>query len=503
MLTMEQSRTSPAAEARPTLFIGLDGAEPGLIRKWIAEGLLPNLAKIYHTGLSGDVATLPGLGDGATWPTLITGVNPGRHGRYFRRQFEPGSYKGKLFSIETDMRHKPFWSALGQAGKRVAILDLPYSIISNDRNCLELANWLIHDRYADPISNPPGFAQETVQEFGDDPIAGNSDLRGRDAESLKKLTDDLLYRVGMKEKMVLKEMHKKQYDLLMTCFAEPHDIGHMCWHYHDPASPDYDPDWVAKHGDPLKKIYLRIDEAIGNITRCADQKTRIMVFAGLGMGPGYTANCALDQILARIEGCQPIRERNLWKRATKSGQSKVVTGMARMIDAYSRSYATSRRQFFATPHNENSGAVRINLKGREPFGKVPAHNFDTVCNKLTDKLLRIKNLHSGGPLVREVIKVRETYHGKRLPWLPDLMVCWERESPITEIGSPEIGKIAGIRSWGRTGDHSFAAMIMVAGDGIKSGQLQQSPSIVDISATIASLQGVTLTNVDGRAFGVM
>ena len=493
---------SPASNTRPIIFLGLDGAEPKLLIKWMAEGLLPNIASIYNQGLSGKIEVLPGLGDGATWPTLLSGVNPGRHGRYFRRQFKPGSYKKKLYALETDMLYEPFWSELTKVGKKVAILDLPYCKIENDSSSLQITNWLVHDRYSDPSSYPASFAEEILREFGDDPLGGDSDRGGRDADSLAKLTDMLLLRIEMKEKMLLKTLQGKQRDLVMTSFNEPHDIGHMCWHYHDPCDPNHDVEWVRKHGDPIKRVYMRIDEAIGKIFKCVGEDTLVMLFAGLGMEPNITANGVLDQVLARIDGIQSPRKRKILYGARRRGHPEVALKIARKLDSYYRMYMTSRRHFFATEHNENSGAIRFNLKGREPLGKISPQMFDTVCDTLIRKLLNIKNSETGGPLVKKVIKVRQSYHGERLAWLPDLMVCWDRRAPLNAIESPEIGRIEGIHSWGRTGDHSASAMLMLRGRGIKPGQLEKPPSIVDIPVTIASMLGVTLTGLDGHAFSV-
>lgn len=59
------------------LFIGLDAAEPGLLRAGIAAGRLPNLRALTSAGMSGSLGncmlTLPG----AVWPEIVSGVSCG------------------------------------------------------------------------------------------------------------------------------------------------------------------------------------------------------------------------------------------------------------------------------------------------------------------------------------------------------------------------------------------------------------------------------------------
>ena len=80
--------------------------------------------------------------------------------------------------------------------------------------------------------------------------------------------------------------------------------------------------------------------------------------------------------------------------------------------------------------------------------------------------------------------------------MPDLMVVWNRSAPIAEIASPAIGTIDGIRSWGRTGDHTPNATLYGQGPAFP---LATSPALVDIGPTLAAWYGVALENVSGCA----
>ena len=67
------------ARVRRVIFLGLDGLDPRLTETYLAQGKLPNLAKLREQGSYHRLrTTFPALSPVA-WSTFATGVNPGRH----------------------------------------------------------------------------------------------------------------------------------------------------------------------------------------------------------------------------------------------------------------------------------------------------------------------------------------------------------------------------------------------------------------------------------------
>ena len=156
-------------------------------------------------------------------------------------------------------------------------------------------------------------------------------------------------------------------------------------------------------------------------------------------------------------------------------------------------------RFFSLEHNENSGAIRINLKGRQPAGRVLAVDYDAVCADLAQAFMELRNPDNGLPIVSQVIKVRDEpdFAGPLQDTLPDLFVQWNREAPFHAVASPRFGRLEGAISWGRTGDHTPNAWLLVHGAALGAGRLPVVPRVVDIGATLASLLGMELSGVDG------
>ncbi len=65
---------------RLLLVVGVDGLPPALLRKLIDDGRTPNLARLAENGSLGVLRSTPNYQSASAWTSLVTGVNPGRHG---------------------------------------------------------------------------------------------------------------------------------------------------------------------------------------------------------------------------------------------------------------------------------------------------------------------------------------------------------------------------------------------------------------------------------------
>ena len=115
------------SESRKLLVLALDAASPPLLRQWGADGTLPNIARAMSRGVVADTRAPEGMEVGATWPTFYTGLNPAGHGMCWSDRVLPGTYRQQGLSM-FDVDHlTPFWRTLSAAGKRVVVLDVPFT----------------------------------------------------------------------------------------------------------------------------------------------------------------------------------------------------------------------------------------------------------------------------------------------------------------------------------------------------------------------------------------
>jgi len=136
------------SRVKRVVVLGLDGMEPTLAEKYMAEGKLPNLSKLAEQGSYRRLGTtLPALTPVA-WSTFLTGCNPGKHNVFDFLTVDRRNYLPELSSVhiggttrtlklgkysiplgKPDIRllrkGKPFWKDLGEHGIFSAIIRMP------------------------------------------------------------------------------------------------------------------------------------------------------------------------------------------------------------------------------------------------------------------------------------------------------------------------------------------------------------------------------------------
>ena len=136
------------ARVRKLIFLGLDGLDPRLTERFMAEGMLPNLSRLAREGGFRRLrTTFPALSPVA-WSTFATGVNPARHNifdflnrdlksylpelsssqvRGPRKFWKIGRYRipRERASVVLHRKSRTFWKILGDRGVPCTILRVP------------------------------------------------------------------------------------------------------------------------------------------------------------------------------------------------------------------------------------------------------------------------------------------------------------------------------------------------------------------------------------------
>jgi len=485
-------------------FIGIDSGDKDLIQQWVAEGALPNLAWFMKNSTQSKVQNPIGLYVGAVWPSFYTGLSPANHGRYCYRQMVPGTYD--IVDINsTQVNGTPLWSYLSDANKRVAVVDVPKSPPPEPLNGLHIADWGTHDPEFEFKTFPHDLKDDVYTRFGIDHIGNCNAFRTNESEflSFQNLLKDRVRRRAALTNYILS---KGEWDCLFTVFSESHCVGHQCWHLHDTSHIRHDSKVASAIGDPIKAIYAEIDAAIGSILKNIDLTvTRVIILASHGMQAHYDATFLLEDILRALEGKRntphydtTLRKIRFWK--LRSLSPRMATRLRRFI--ISRYY--SNYKAFAVPNNDVYGAIRINVRGREPHGKIKlGQEYEHYCDQLMDDLMEFVNVGTDQPIVNRILKTKDVYkNGTNIDALPDLLIEWNRSSPISEVYSPKVGMVRGEYKKCRTGDHSESGMIFLTGNGIPIQRLEKQACIEDIAPTIAHWLGVELPPTDGHALPI-
>lgn len=135
---------SPQVTDKKMVVLGFDGLDPDLVQRWMADGRLPNLAKLVETGGFYRLETTHSPESPTAWASFATGVNAGKHNIYdflvrdtttylpdlgmvrrvpprFLFNYVPVS-RPQVISIRGGTS---FWVTAGQAGIRSSVLTVP------------------------------------------------------------------------------------------------------------------------------------------------------------------------------------------------------------------------------------------------------------------------------------------------------------------------------------------------------------------------------------------
>lgn len=502
----EDPAIPPATSPRPLLVLGLDACDPDLVRSWAQAGELPFLARLLAEGRRWRLTSDPGLFVGSVWPTYLTGVSPTRHRRYCYRQYESDGYRD-LPNSRQELATEPFWAALGRAGRRVALLDVPLLPVTPGLNGVQVVGWGAHDTIPGGMQTwPPALAGELRARFGDDPV-GSCDQIGRDPASSVRFRDSLLARIGIREAMIRWVWKRERWDLLMAVYSESHCAGHQLWHLHDPHHPRHDRALAARMGDPLMQVYRAIDASLLRLAAELGNETRLLVLISHGMGPHSGLSETLDEILLRLEGVSvPPAHRLLqlvrrsWRTLPEAWRDRLES--TRRLGAAARDRlveeARSQRRCFAVSNNTVFGAVRVNLQGREPSGRVSAAEYETFCAWLRDELLALRCAESGEPAVLDVLRSADLYGDSARCELPDLLVRWNQARNIQWLESPRVGRLDARDHGRRTGDHRSEGEGWLIAHGPEWTPAEGSGLGRDLAPSLARLCGLELESVDGK-----
>jgi predicted AlkP superfamily phosphohydrolase/phosphomutase len=505
------------------LVIGLDAVDAGLVRSWAAAGALPTWQALLAEGPSFPIVNPPGLYVGAVWPSLFTGVSPSRHGRYCYEQLRAGTYEVQQFRT-TDYRVAPFWTALARAGRAVALADVPKSPPPDPGVALHVVDWGTHDPDPEGFrTQPAGLKAEIERGHGVDPV-DLCDGYGSDVGAARELLDRLVRRIETRTRLYLDLLSRQAWDLFFAVFSEGHCAGHQFWHVRDPAHPRHDPALREALGDPVARIYRALDGALARLMDAVGgPRTPTLVLASHGMGPHNDATFMLPDLLLAMQGAamgtRGVRglERG-WRLLPETLRASMRPTVAHLRRRLSRQRAIGERplgevlrmppiarlRYFAVPNNDAHGAIRLNLAGREPRGLVqPGSEATRVVDEIRDGLMSFVNEESGEPIAEAVQPIGELFPGEPTDELPDLIVHWNRRTPIRRVRSARYGSIAREFPGVRTGDHRPEGLLVARGPGIVAGPGDDPVRSVDVPATIACMLGVPLPDLDGRPIAAL
>jgi predicted AlkP superfamily phosphohydrolase/phosphomutase len=491
------------------LVVGLDGGTEAVLG--LPDAGCPNIAALRAEGASGVLrSTVPPITSTA-WPSMLTGLNPGKHGIYDFRALAADRYTrlwsaghsaafadGREFATSRHWAGSAFWDLL-DPDMRVAVLSVPMTYPAWKVNGQLVAGFPLPD-YERNHTYPAELAGELP------PLLSGADKLGRlDDAELAAFCRRLIER---QSQIVRDWVEEGEYDVVFVVFQSTDFAQHRLWRYLDQA------------GHPLREalleLYRDIDGLIGELRELLGDESTVAVVSDHGFGPHPRAFVRTDAVLARA-GLLALTSGEASGSGTAAQALRRVPGLRRRLRLLAdrlpgrakewlagrytgaNQVDWSRTLAYRIPLYAPAEGVAVNLKGRQSEGVVePGEEYEDVRQRVIDALLELRDPESGAAAVQWALRREEVYSGAHLDEAPDVVALFDPRfkggAGLGELFEPPPDSLLETYS----GVHAMDGIFAVAGPDVVPGVDLGTRQIVDVAPTLLAVLGVPIpADVDG------
>ena len=474
--------------------LGLDSASLPFIQANIER--LPFLSSLIEEGTLADLRSPAAYLSASVWPTFYSGSQPGVHGQYFPLQWlsRDGNFRrigdarwSEAFDIE------PFWHRSARSGVTTIAFDIAHVLHDEHAPCLQITNWSYQSSGAAKASDPR-VLKDIRRRFGHRPIGPEVPVPKTKRQCLA-LRDRLIKSVQAKADATLYLM-ERPWDLFITGWYEVHRAGHNLW----PIEGEFASDAPL---DSLLSVYEETDRQLARIWAALEKRgnTNFLLFTLHGIEANRAQDHFLPEILSRLNTLYSGDKEEWSEKPSAPNVLAFLRGAlppgvqyraASLLGERVQDWVVNRssvggRSWRDTPSfamaSGGEGLLRLNIKGRENPGyfEPGSPELDGYIEWLRARLLDIRVAETGRRLIKNIHQVDDLFAGPRRHFLPDLIIEWAPEAPVTRISSPDIGEIELSLATGRGGNHNDSAFVIARGEKALREAVSSAKDISDLA----------------------
>jgi predicted AlkP superfamily phosphohydrolase/phosphomutase len=516
-------------EKQKIFVIGWDSATFDLIRPWINQGKLPNLAKLISQGASGPLESVFPPITPPAWTTFMTGRNPGKHGIFHFVEPQPGSYNMRWANAGS-RRATTIWRLLSDAGWSIGTVNVPFTYPPEKVNGFQISGMDTPSEKSQFI-HPPQLRDELESSLG--PLT--LELRYLGAMSNEKRTQQALDEMETLDRQWTNTgvylLQKHPVDIMMLTYMSIDTVQHHFWHYMDPGHFLHDAKGVDKFGNAILSVYQRLDQAIGNFISHLPEETVIFVVSDHGGGPVSERTIYFNRYLAQLgllkyKAAKPSPVKSILQKQLRSAyrlirgtlssdQKKMLSTLfpklRERVDGAYTAYDNidwTATKAYCSEVAASPPSIWINRKGSKPCGIVDDSEYESLIALITEKLKALKDPRTGESVIPRIYRRDEVFQGPHLNDAPDLVLDWwsgdgfsnntsfpeDNDKPPLVIREPEPMKG---HEW--AGTHRLHGILLAKGGPIKKGAEIAGARLMDMAPTLLYLAGQKIpSDMDGR-----
>jgi predicted AlkP superfamily phosphohydrolase/phosphomutase len=484
------------------LLIGIDAACPPLFDRLFESDVAPNLAALCSEGVSAPLESQIPPWTPSAWPSMFTGVNPGKHGVYGFLGFD--GYDGHVVTGGDVDAHR-LWTMLDTHDRSSVVVNVPVTHPPDEIDGAIVPGFMAPE---DPPCHPDGILEDVRDEVGEYrlyPAYARGDDSWTDAEKIDE------YRS-------LVRMRGEAFRYLADRF-DP-DFGFVQFQKPDTVFHEFHGEWSK-----VEAVYEETDAQVGAVLDACDP-TYVFVASDHGIGrydrPEFRVNSYLrdTDYVETTRGGRGMPTWNVMREDLRAGTQTRTwePGLAEKAAAALASAGLTTRRIgralervgladlarrlapsgVVRTGNEQVDfeastaymrartelGVRLNLEGREPEGTVPPSAYDEVRDALVSDLADA-TAPDGEPVFETVAPREEFFHGPHVEDAVDVVTVPNEFEHFLSAQVCDEWFADPTEPWNHKRDGIFVA----CGPTVDDGALDH-PHLFDVAPTVLAALGV-------------
>ncbi|MDG5776847.1 alkaline phosphatase family protein [Haloarculaceae archaeon H-GB1-1] len=493
-----------------TLLVGIDAGCFNVLDPLFDAGELPNLASVMDAGVADELESQIPPWTASAWPSLYTGVNPGKHGVFGFLDFD--GYDWNIVN-SSHVRERTLWELLDEQGLTSVVVNAPVTYPPPEIDGALIPGYVAPEH---PPCHPEGLLDDVEAELGEYRVYTPS------------LNESASPDRKVREYLDLVQMRGDAFRYLADRF-DP-EFGFLQFQVTDTVFHEFPGD-----REKAARVYRAVDEQLGATLENCNPDT-VIVASDHGMD-SFDERFSLNEYLRRegyVEGVRGGVGMPTWAAVRDSqlvngedGDGPEQTPLARLMAGLADVGLTSQRigsvletlgladlAMRLAPDEmiragseqvdfENSVAymrsrvecgVRLNVAGRDPNGVVSESEYDAVREELIDVLSRATT-SEGDPVFEDVVPREEYVWGEYADDAADVFtIPNDFEVYLTTWLTDDLHQIPPGPAW----DHIKEGVIMAAGDAVDESASTGNPHLFDVAPTVLASLGVPASDrMDG------
>jgi len=354
--------------------VGIDGVPYGLLSSRFED--FDNLGAIASEGTAGAIDSIVPPDSNACWPTLTTGVNPGETGVYGATDREIDAYDTYI-PMGRDVQATRLWKRVHDAGRQATVMNVPVTF-PPERGIQRMVSGFLS-----PSVDKAAYPDEIREYLTSIDYRIDVDATLGHREDKSAFLDDAHRTLDKRFEAFKHYVELDDWDLFFGVFMTPDRINHFLFR-------DYEKE--GEYYEEFMEFYRKLDGYIGELREMLPDDVTLVVVADHGF---TTLDCEVN--------CNEwLREMDWLDYRTDDPE-----GLDDISDDTS-AYSLVPGRFY------------LNLEEREPRGSVPAEEYESTRQELTEALEGMTG-PDGSPVVERVETKEGAFGGDHDEIAPDLV----------------------------------------------------------------------------------